>query len=711
MSHLSALDRHAARQLGQAPLGLGPRLAPSLAVGCVGAASAMGADLLPSPGPAYAAAAGITLASLVHGLRSARAHPRDQLTATVAGALLPLIGRDGRVSASRWRDGWVGTPERVRIDYDPQAGIEAADWTTRLTKVVSTRMGAPYRLVRHDVRRARLRFERLPVAEAPPSPALAKRVESIISTIFGAEAKVQITWDQDQVVALDVSHQIGVRVSASSALRHKIAETISVMLAGRWRARWDLEADTVRIELRPEIPATLAKDLSAPVGAELNRLPYMVDEDGVVLTWDLSSGAGTPHMLVIGPTGSGKTVLIRGLVTEACRRMWRVRICDPKRIEFVGLRVWPNVEIVATVITDIVAVIHDTYVEMMHRYELIEHGKAFAGDFDRVVLVLDEYRYFYGVVNAWYQGVKGAGGSRACPILEEVFLIASLGRAAGVHIVLGTQRPDADWLGGDVRDQFQCRASLGRLSPDGAKMLWGDYVTGVSVPRRKPGRGISVNLDGDPVEAQAYWTPDPARPGPEEGFLLEQLRPSEVRWPGLVVEPVRQVDDDGNPLPDKGRYSEYRDAHLLAAASRPDLLVRADLIDPLATYLQDADDGGPSTSTSTDRDELYDASRPGPAHHVRSGDLVCLDESVGLWAVVETAEEDLVDADQVAICWRSDEQGEEYGVLVLDSNSTIQRRPPLSLRERPKAGPVDGVLTTDDFRNDDDNPMTPLDTQ
>ena len=52
------------------------------------------------------------------------------------------------------------------------------------------------------------------------------------------------------------------------------------------------------------------------------------------------------------------TVSLIGDVMEAARRGFRVLVIDPKRVEFLGLRGWPNVEIVATTVQDQIAVIH-----------------------------------------------------------------------------------------------------------------------------------------------------------------------------------------------------------------------------------------------------------------------------------------------------------------------------------------------------------------
>ena len=50
--------------------------------------------------------------------------------------------------------------------------------------------------------------------------------------------------------------------------------------------------------------------------------------------------------------------------------------------------------------------------------------------------------------------------------------LARKARTARIHLVLSTQRPDAEFLGGEMRDNFGQRMSMGRLSPQGAMMMW-----------------------------------------------------------------------------------------------------------------------------------------------------------------------------------------------------------------------------------------------
>ncbi len=82
-------------------------------------------------------------------------------------------------------------------------------------------------------------------------------------------------------------------------------------------------------------------------------------------------------------------------------------------------------------------------------------------------------------------------------------------------------------------------------------MMWENASTGVSLPRKSQGRGITLNEDSQTVEFQSYWTPDPRKVKPdqvENVRILEGLRPAEVRHERMmIVPPQAEADLDLRP--------------------------------------------------------------------------------------------------------------------------------------------------------------------
>ena len=243
------------------------------------------------------------------------------------------------------------------------------------------------------------------------------------------------------------------------------------------------------------------------------------------------------HLLRCGKTRSGKTVSLIGDAVEMARRGFRVLVLDPKRTEFLGLRDWPNVELVATRVPDQVALVHQIWLEMEDRYRRIEEDGADESDFDPILLIIDEYRQMHANVKAWWSGIKVTGMPSECPVFEEIGSLLRMAAACRIHVDLATQRPDAEFLKGETRDNFAARAAAGRLSPDGAQMMFDSQHVGVAIPLNVRGRGTMTGMDDRPREVQFLYTPDPRRARtPEDVALLDALRPSTTRWPRKMIE-------------------------------------------------------------------------------------------------------------------------------------------------------------------------------
>lgn len=66
------------------------------------------------------------------------------------------------------------------------------------------------------------------------------------------------------------------------------------------------------------------------------------------------------------------------------------------------------------------------------------------------------------------------GSKENIAVLNKLKQIVMLGRQAGFFLILACQRPDAKYLGDGIRDQFNFRVALGRMSELGYSMMFGD---------------------------------------------------------------------------------------------------------------------------------------------------------------------------------------------------------------------------------------------
>jgi len=360
---------------------------------------------------------------------------------------------------------------------------------------------------------------------------------------------------------------------ASLVMRTRIQRTVSTMLPGRWRALWDLENEVVRFEARPRMPDNVAHPAFTPQTVDHRawrqvRIPWGVDENGDILYW---RPALEPHMVVTGTTGGGKTVLLDGIILEICANDWPCILIDGKGTEFLGFATWPNVQLVATETWEHVAVLHHIRRLVEERRQMVKRGHKQEADFSPLFLIIDEYADIRDEVTRWYTTVKGRGDPAKAPMLLMLASIARIARSFKIHIVLGLQRPDVEFLTGEMRDNMRARVAMGKLSPDGSKMMFDSYSAGVAVPQIA---GRSTCMDGHNRirEAQVWWTPDPRRVAPDNASdvdILRGLLPQHSSHERLVIIPPRQKSTGEEVV--QPTYQDYAHAALVPARERRDL--------------------------------------------------------------------------------------------------------------------------------------------
>jgi hypothetical protein len=225
--------------------------------------------------------------------------------------------------------------------------------------------------------------------------------------------------------------------------------------------------------------------------------------------------AESPHLLVVGATGGGKGGLIRLIARDALDAGWVLRIVDPKGsgdYRWAAERGVP----VAHDLDEHVEVLRRAVAEVRSRCEILwNHGLDRVGLLPTaqqphpVMVVVDEAADLLLLRRAPTEKSQDELRSEAGSLLS---VIASQGRAAGVHVIVAIQRPDIALLGpagGFLRDNLTGRVALGRLSVEGLDMLFGsghrDRVVGLN---GTPGRALAAHLAAGEVEPygiQVQW--------------------------------------------------------------------------------------------------------------------------------------------------------------------------------------------------------------
>ncbi|MGM9572617.1 MAG: DNA translocase FtsK, partial [bacterium] len=166
-----------------------------------------------------------------------------------------------------------------------------------------------------------------------------------------------------------------------------------------------------------------------------------------------------PHLLVAGTTGSGKSVCINTIITsilyKASPDEVKFLMIDPKMVELVSYNGIPH--LIAPVVTEAkkaAGALKWAVKEMDRRYQIFsEHGVRNISGFNRgeiplpyIVIIIDELADLMLVA--------------AKEVEDSICRLTQLARAAGIHLVIATQRPSVDVITGVIKSNISSRIAF-----------------------------------------------------------------------------------------------------------------------------------------------------------------------------------------------------------------------------------------------------------
>lgn len=322
----------------------------------------------------------------------------------------------------------------------------------------------------------------------------------------------------------------------------------SVTDKNSWSYEWDTPNNRVICSPIPFLPSNIVYPF--PDKHPWNEFPLGKTFGDEEVVWDV---ANLPHILVAGTTGSGKSVTQRTILLHAMQSPdWRVLLIDPKRVELSQYPGHPNVLKVATEIDEAYALIQQLEQEMMNRYSRMKEAgvnyfKSLPTVPPAILLMVDEVFALLELT---------AGPSRTDPVIKEqnemkasmtllVGKIARLGRAAGVHMVLATQRPDAKVLPGEVKANLDARIAQGRMDKTPSFMTL-DSDAATKIPAIK-GRAVYRPGGDGFIQFQAYFL------APENLPEFLELSAMIVRGEGDFLFEDEELEDEDAVKPQKNK--------------------------------------------------------------------------------------------------------------------------------------------------------------
>jgi len=360
---------------------------------------------------------------------------------------------------------------------------------------------------------------------------------------FGVNAKVTKVHVGPAVTKYEISPEAGVKVSKIVNLHDDIALALAAKDLRIEAPIPGKSAVGIEVPNKEVAMVSLREVLDSSWNNQSSKLLFALGRDisGEIVVGELNK---MPHLLIAGATGSGKSVCVNGIITTILMRAKphevKMMMIDPKKVE---LNVYNGIpHLLAPVVTDpkkASKALQKVVSEMERRYELFsdtgtrniesynEYIRKYNMDADGdekqphlpyIVVLVDELADLMMVASN--------------DVEDAITRLAQMARAAGIHLIIATQRPSVDVITGVIKANIPSRIAFSVssqtdsrtiLDSGGAdKLLGRGDMLYIPVGSSKPTRVQGAFLSDEEVERIVDHCIDQQKASYQEEMIPEE---------------------------------------------------------------------------------------------------------------------------------------------------------------------------------------------
>jgi S-DNA-T family DNA segregation ATPase FtsK/SpoIIIE len=289
----------------------------------------------------------------------------------------------------------------------------------------------------------------------------ARKIEEKLSN-FGISGQITEIKPGPVITMYEYRPEAGTKINKISSLSNDLAMSLK---ATRIRIIAPIPGkDVIGIEVPNEIREIVyLKELLSKEQFIKNHSPINLslgkDISGVPLFTDLKTA---PHLMIAGTTGSGKSVFLHSIITsmlyKATPKELKFIMIDPKRLELSGYEEIPH--LLHPVVTNpkkASAALKWAVKEMETRYKLLSDvGVRDIDSYNKKIDSADTLPFIVIIIDELADLMFVAPNE----IKESITRLSQMARAAGIHLIVASQRPSADVVAGLIKANFPARISF-----------------------------------------------------------------------------------------------------------------------------------------------------------------------------------------------------------------------------------------------------------